>query len=87
MFCGEVNLNNGVLDIITSPEMSNEIKRITDAQTEYKSKLENANKSWMMDFQNGKIKEKDFQKLFEEEEEREESTPLLGGNQSFSYIL
>jgi hypothetical protein len=58
---GEVNLNNGVLDIITSPEMSNEIKRITDAQTEYKSKLENANKSWMLDFQDGKIKDKDFQ--------------------------
>jgi len=58
---GEVNLNNGVLDTVTSPEISNEIKRITDVQTEYKSKLENAKRSWMMDFQNGKIKEKDFQ--------------------------
>ena len=58
---GEVNLNNGVLDTVTSPEVSNEIKRITDAQSEYKTKLENAQRSWMLDFQNGKIKDKDFQ--------------------------
>jgi hypothetical protein len=58
---GIANLNNGTLDIISSPEISNEIKRITDAQAEYIAKLENAKKSWLIDFQNGKIKEKDFQ--------------------------
>ena len=54
---GVVNLNNKVLDVISTPLIADELKKYTDAMTEYQNKLTKANNSWLMLYQNGKIKD------------------------------
>ena len=60
---GVVNLNNGVLDTISSPEFKQVIKKGTDTKSEYENSKKMAYQSWLSDIEKGKIKNPNNQKM------------------------